>query len=167
MHVIILIFFPLIAVDGSLFHHLSQSSHLVTAKREEGKSDTLTSSLKAPAGLPPLATILRKKKETEVLEEEACGLLSHFNHQNMDALLKVTRNALEAIRRRIHSSNTTNFRGNNSAQSASWQARHGCYLCVYVCIPVILKNFKNPPFIESLLVSLYFMNFDYPNSSMK
>nr|XP_054361159.1 dynein axonemal heavy chain 5 [Mirounga angustirostris] len=102
------------SVDGSLFLHLSQSSHLVTAKRQEGKSDTLTSSLKAPAGLLPLATILRKKKETEVLEEEACGLLSYFNHQNMDALLKVTRNTLEAIRRRIHSSNTTNFRDSKS-----------------------------------------------------
>ncbi|XP_027953732.1 dynein heavy chain 5, axonemal [Eumetopias jubatus] len=85
-----------------------------SAKREEGKSDTLTSSLKAPAGLLPLATILRKKKETEVLEEEACGLLSYFNHQNMDALLKVTRNTLEAIRRRIHSSNTMNFRDSKS-----------------------------------------------------
>uniref|UniRef100_A0A8P0PHV9 Dynein axonemal heavy chain 5 n=1 Tax=Canis lupus familiaris TaxID=9615 RepID=A0A8P0PHV9_CANLF len=80
-----------------------------SAKTEEGKSDTLTSPLRAPAGLLPLTTILRKKKEMEMLEEEACGLLSHFNHQNVDALLRVTRNALEAIRRRIHSSNTMNF----------------------------------------------------------
>ncbi|XP_006736116.1 LOW QUALITY PROTEIN: dynein heavy chain 5, axonemal-like [Leptonychotes weddellii] len=102
----------------------ADSKNKSSAKRQEGKSDTLTSSLKAPAGLLPLATILRKKKETEVLEEEACGLLSYFNHQNMDALLKVTRNTLEAIRRRIHSSNTTNFRGNNSTQFTYWQPSH-------------------------------------------
>nr|XP_060489937.1 dynein axonemal heavy chain 5 [Panthera onca] len=91
----------------------ADSKNESSAKRE-GNSDTLTSSLKAPAGLLPLATILRKKKETEILEEEACGLLSHFNHLNTDALLKVTRNALEAIRKRIHSCNMANFRDSNS-----------------------------------------------------
>ncbi|GAB5567371.1 dynein axonemal heavy chain 8 isoform X1 [Prionailurus iriomotensis] len=91
----------------------ADSKNESSAKRE-GNSDTLTSSLKAPAGLLPLATILRKKKETEILEEEACGLLSHFNHLNTDALLKVTRNALEAIRKRIHSCNMVNFRDSNS-----------------------------------------------------
>lgn len=93
-------------------------SHLVTAKREEGNSDLLTSSLTAGAGLLPLMASTRKKKETELLEEEACELLSHFNHQNVDALLKVTRNTLEAIRRRIHASNTINFRGNNPTEFA-------------------------------------------------
>ncbi|XP_053058018.1 dynein axonemal heavy chain 5 isoform X1 [Acinonyx jubatus] len=91
----------------------ADSKNESSAKRE-GNSDTLTSSLKAPAGLLPLATVLRKKKETEILEEEACGLLSHFNHLNTDALLKVTRNALEAIRKRIHSCNMVNFRDSNS-----------------------------------------------------
>ncbi|XP_008567303.1 PREDICTED: dynein heavy chain 5, axonemal, partial [Galeopterus variegatus] len=84
------------------------------AKRE-GNSYTLTSSLNTGAGLLPLTTIKRKKKETEMLEEEACELLSHFNHQNMDALLKVIRNTLEAIRKRIHSSHMINFRDSNNA----------------------------------------------------
>ncbi|XP_025779530.1 dynein heavy chain 5, axonemal [Puma concolor] len=92
----------------------ADSKNESSGKRWEGNSDTLTSSLKAPAGLLPLATVLRKKKETEILEEEACGLLSHFNHLNTDALLKVTRNALEAIRKRIHSCNMVNFRDSNS-----------------------------------------------------
>lgn len=85
---------------------------LVTAK-EEGNSDTLTASLNAGAGPLALATVTRKKKEAEVLEEEACELLSHFNHQNMEALLKVTKNTLEAIRKRIHSASAINFRGND------------------------------------------------------
>uniref|UniRef100_A0A8C0LA86 Dynein axonemal heavy chain 5 n=1 Tax=Canis lupus dingo TaxID=286419 RepID=A0A8C0LA86_CANLU len=88
---------------------VSDANRADSKTEKEGKSDTLTSPLRAPAGLLPLTTILRKKKEMEMLEEEACGLLSHFNHQNVDALLRVTRNALEAIRRRIHSSNTMNF----------------------------------------------------------
>ncbi|XP_043743727.1 dynein axonemal heavy chain 5 [Cervus elaphus] len=86
-----------------------------SAKREEENSDALTSSLNAGAGLLPLMTISRKKKEIEMLEEGARELLSHFNHQNTDTLLKVTRNTLEAIRRRIQFCNMTSFRDSNSA----------------------------------------------------
>ncbi|XP_054207920.1 dynein axonemal heavy chain 5 isoform X8 [Homo sapiens] len=88
-----------------------------SAKREEGNFDTLTSSINARANALLLTTVTRKKKETEMLGEEARELLSHFNHQNMDALLKVTRNTLEAIRKRIHSSHTINFRDSNSASN--------------------------------------------------
>ncbi|XP_040833581.1 dynein heavy chain 5, axonemal [Ochotona curzoniae] len=77
-------------------------------KTEDKNSDTIPPSL-------PLMTAMRRKKETEMLEEAACELLSHFNHQNMDALLKVTRNTLEAIRKRIHSSHTINFQDGRSA----------------------------------------------------
>lgn len=38
------------------------------------------------------------------MEEAAQELLNHFNYRNMDALLKVTRNILEAMRKRISSS---------------------------------------------------------------
>ena len=112
-------------------------SHCVTAKREEGHSDTLTSSLNAGAGLLPLMTVARKKKESEVLQEGARELLSHFNHQNLGALLKVTRNTLEAVRKRIHSSHTTSFRGNDPTPFAPWLAKPGCWLCV--CVPVKFK----------------------------
>uniref|UniRef100_G3T979 Dynein axonemal heavy chain 5 n=1 Tax=Loxodonta africana TaxID=9785 RepID=G3T979_LOXAF len=88
-----------------------------SSEKKEGKSDTLTSSLNASetgAGLLPFMMIKKKKKETVMLEEEACELLSHFNHQNADALLKVTRNTLEAIRKRIHASHTVHFRDRNN-----------------------------------------------------
>uniref|UniRef100_A0A8C4TXL7 Dynein axonemal heavy chain 5 n=1 Tax=Falco tinnunculus TaxID=100819 RepID=A0A8C4TXL7_FALTI len=52
------------------------------------------------AGLPP--PVKRKRMDLEMLEEEANELLSYFNHCNVDALLKVTRNTLETIRKRIH-----------------------------------------------------------------
>lgn len=112
-------------------------SRSVTAKREEGTLDTSTSSLNARPGLLPLTTFARKKKETEVLEEGARELLSHFNHQNTEALLKVTRNTLEAMRRRIHSSNLIHFRGNDLVEFASWL--HAWSLCVCACIPAKLK----------------------------
>uniref|UniRef100_G1SYW3 Dynein axonemal heavy chain 5 n=1 Tax=Oryctolagus cuniculus TaxID=9986 RepID=G1SYW3_RABIT len=91
----------------------ADSKNVTTAKREEGNSDTLPFPLNAEAGSLPLMTVTRGKKGTEMLEE-ACELLSHFNHQNMDALLKVTRNTLEAIRKRIHSSHAINFQDRNS-----------------------------------------------------
>ncbi|KAM5264417.1 dynein axonemal heavy chain 5 [Ctenodactylus gundi] len=76
--------------------------------RGEGDSDTMSSS-SVRAGPLPLVTCTRKMKETEVLQEDACEVLSHFNHQNIDALLRVTRNTLETIRRRIHSAHAVNF----------------------------------------------------------
>ncbi|XDV39791.1 hypothetical protein PO909_008980 [Leuciscus waleckii] len=48
---------------------------------------------------------MRKKKKRDlmkVMEEEAKELLSHFNHRNVDALLRLTRNTLETLRKRIH-----------------------------------------------------------------
>ncbi|EDL08892.1 dynein, axonemal, heavy chain 5, isoform CRA_b [Mus musculus] len=88
-----------------------------TSGRREGHSEALASSFNAGASSLPLTATARKKKETEVLEE-ARELLSHFNHQNTDALLKVTRNTLEAIRRRIHFSHMINFRDSNDASKA-------------------------------------------------
>ena len=45
----------------------------------------------------------------EVMEEEAQELLSYFNHRNVDALLRLTRNTLEMLRKRIHSSSLMHF----------------------------------------------------------
>ncbi|XP_048669967.1 dynein axonemal heavy chain 5 isoform X4 [Marmota marmota marmota] len=97
-------------------NHIDSKSE-TSAKREEGTSDALTSFLNAGAGSLSLTAIPKKKKQPEMVEA-ACELLSHFNHQNADALLKVTRNTLEAIRKRIHSSHVMNFRDSNSASKA-------------------------------------------------
>lgn len=47
----------------------------------------------------------------EVMEEEAQELLSYFNHRNVDALLRLTRNTLEMLRKRIHASSLIHFLG--------------------------------------------------------
>lgn len=48
-----------------------------------------------------------------VMEEEAKELLSYFNHRNVDALLRLTRNTLEMLRRRINTPSAMHFAGEN------------------------------------------------------
>uniref|UniRef100_A0A8C8DVN9 Dynein, axonemal, heavy chain 5 n=1 Tax=Oryzias sinensis TaxID=183150 RepID=A0A8C8DVN9_9TELE len=59
----------------------------------------------------PSPSLVKRKKKMDlkdVMEEEAQKLLSHFNHRNLDALLKMTRNTLEMLRKHF-SSSSTNF----------------------------------------------------------
>ncbi|XP_020559538.1 dynein heavy chain 5, axonemal isoform X3 [Oryzias latipes] len=63
----------------------------------------------------PSPSLVKRKKKMDlkdVMEEEAQKLLSHFNHRNLDALLKMTRNTLEMLRKHF-SSSSTNFLGEN------------------------------------------------------
>uniref|UniRef100_A0A4X1TPH2 AAA+ ATPase domain-containing protein n=1 Tax=Sus scrofa TaxID=9823 RepID=A0A4X1TPH2_PIG len=119
-------------------------------KREEGTLDTSTSSLNARPGLLPLTTFARKKKETEVLEEGARELLSHFNHQNTEALLKVTRNTLEAMRRRIHSSNLIHFWDSNSASKMKQNSLPIFRASITLAIP----NITMAPVLEDIQQTL-------------
>lgn len=86
-------------------------SRPVATEGEGGGPDPSASSLRAGAGLPPWSVVTRRKKVSGMLEEEARELLSHFSHRNVDALLRATRNALEATRRRIHASCTMIMQG--------------------------------------------------------
>uniref|UniRef100_A0A3Q1JPI4 AAA+ ATPase domain-containing protein n=1 Tax=Anabas testudineus TaxID=64144 RepID=A0A3Q1JPI4_ANATE len=75
-----------------------------------------------PASVGPSSPVLRRKKKRdlmEVMEQEAQELLSYFNHRNVDALLKLTRNTLEMLRKRIHTSSLIDSpsRGKSSSQS--------------------------------------------------
>ncbi|XP_038070084.1 dynein heavy chain 5, axonemal-like isoform X1 [Patiria miniata] len=51
----------------------------------------------------------RKREMQENLEEVAQELLAHFNHRNLDALLKVTRQTLDSIRKRVTSSSHMSY----------------------------------------------------------
>ncbi|RXN22872.1 dynein heavy chain axonemal [Labeo rohita] len=82
---------------------------------EECKSEgrLLSRSTMAPS-VGPSSPLIRKKKKKDlmkVMEEEAKELLSHFNHRNVDALLRLTRNTLETLRKRIHASSLMHFLG--------------------------------------------------------
>ncbi|XP_059194328.1 dynein axonemal heavy chain 5 [Centropristis striata] len=99
---------------------------------DEGRSEGRLFSrntLRPPASVGPSSPLVRKKKKRdlmEVMEEEAQELLSYFNHRNVDALLRLTRNTLEMLRKRIHASSLTHFlaesdspcRGKSSGQQA-------------------------------------------------
>ena len=53
----------------------------------------------------------KKREMRENLEDAALELLNYFNHRNLDALLKVTRNTLEQLRKRITSSSLVHYLG--------------------------------------------------------
>uniref|UniRef100_A0A4W6ER03 Dynein axonemal heavy chain 5 n=1 Tax=Lates calcarifer TaxID=8187 RepID=A0A4W6ER03_LATCA len=52
-----------------------------------------------------------RRTVVKVMEEEAQELLSYFNHRNVDALLRLTRNTLEMLRKRIYTSSLMHFLG--------------------------------------------------------
>ncbi|XP_037533193.1 dynein heavy chain 5, axonemal [Nematolebias whitei] len=86
--------------------------HLNTEGEDEHLSDSRLFSrntLGTATSTGPSSPLVRRKKRRnlEVMEEEAQKLLSYFNHCYMDALLRVTRNTLEMIRKRIHTSSLT------------------------------------------------------------
>lgn len=67
-----------------------------------------------PASVGPSSPLLKRKKKRdmmEVMEEEAQELLSYFNHCNVDALLRLTRNTLEMLRKRIQNASPKHFLG--------------------------------------------------------
>ncbi|XP_015212531.2 dynein axonemal heavy chain 5 isoform X1 [Lepisosteus oculatus] len=79
---------------------------------DDGKSENRLFSRNTNQGStgPPSPLAKKKKKNiAEILEEEAHELLSHFNHRNVEALLRVTRNSLETLRKRIHISSIIHF----------------------------------------------------------
>ncbi|XP_060585698.1 dynein axonemal heavy chain 5-like, partial [Ruditapes philippinarum] len=53
----------------------------------------------------------RKREQRENIEQAATDLLNHFNHRNLEALIKVTKNTLEALRKRITSSSMVHYIG--------------------------------------------------------
>ncbi|KAK5862597.1 hypothetical protein PBY51_017975 [Eleginops maclovinus] len=104
--------------------------HLDSEGEDEGRSEGRLFSrntLLPPASVGPSSPLVRRKKKRdlmEVMEEEAQELLSYFNHRNVDALLRLTRNTLEMLRKRIHASSLIHFlvesdsRGKSSGQQA-------------------------------------------------
>ncbi|XP_054841808.1 dynein axonemal heavy chain 5 [Eublepharis macularius] len=132
-------------------HSRSRNEEVHEAVEEEGQSDFLASSHTASqmSGLSSPLT-KRKKKEMEMLEEEAQELLSHFNHRNVDALLKVTRNTLEAIRKRIQASSPNSFLDNESASKQKLSTQPIFKASIFLSIP----NFAMVPALDEVQQTL-------------
>ncbi|XP_051632386.1 dynein axonemal heavy chain 5-like, partial [Manacus candei] len=118
-----------------------------TATEEERRSKSLNFSQNSSeiwADLSPTAK--RKRMDLEKLEEEANELLSYFNNRNIDALLKVIRNTLETLRKRIHTSSTINFLEN---QSASKQKKGACPM-IRTSINLSIPNIIMTPSLDEV-----------------
>lgn len=87
--------------DESLVGEDEQESELNgTIKSMEGKSMV---AVKPPLTQSQIA--LKKKREAfEAMQEAAYELFNHFNHKNLDALVKLVRFTLEKLRKRITAS---------------------------------------------------------------
>ncbi|XP_010139316.1 PREDICTED: dynein heavy chain 5, axonemal-like, partial [Buceros rhinoceros silvestris] len=112
-----------------------------TATEEERRSKSFTSSHNSSemwGGLSPPAK--RKRMDLEMLEEEANELLSYFNHCNIDALLKVIRNSLETIRKRIHTSSMINFLENHNGSKHQKSAHPIIKTNITLSIPNIVMT---------------------------
>ncbi|XP_032555846.1 dynein heavy chain 5, axonemal isoform X2 [Chiroxiphia lanceolata] len=112
-----------------------------TATEEERRSKSLNFSQNSSeiwADLSPTAK--RKRMDLEKLEEEANELLSYFNNRNIDALLKVIRNTLETLRKRIHASSMINFLENHSASKQKKGARPMIRTSINLSIPNIIMT---------------------------
>ncbi|XP_078395203.1 dynein axonemal heavy chain 5 [Cetorhinus maximus] len=117
---------PLGKEDEEKSKDIGGNGHQKELEAEERKSEKRSFTYNASQiSSGPLSPVTKRKKKDlmEILEEEAQELLSHFSHRNVDALLKVTRNTLEAIRKRIHSSSLLYFI-ENDLSSKQKQSSH-------------------------------------------
>ena len=71
---------------------------------------TGTSSRLGSAAISPNAAALKRKREMkDYLTEEAQELLSYFNHRNIDAIVRVTKATLDAMRKRVTVSSSLHY----------------------------------------------------------
>ncbi|XP_062848702.1 dynein axonemal heavy chain 5 [Trichomycterus rosablanca] len=133
----------------------SKDGPVNTDGEEEGKSEmqALSSTTGGPSVGP--SPPLRKKKKRdlmEVMEEEAQELLSHFNHRNVDALLRLTRNTLETLRKRIHAPSLMNFLAD--ADFASRQKGGGQQPIFRAGVCLAIPNITMVPALEEIQQAL-------------
>ena len=73
-----------------------------------GKTGT-SSRLGSAAISPNFAALKRKREMKDYLVEEAQELLSYFNHRNVDAIVRVTKVTLDAMRKRVTVSSSLHY----------------------------------------------------------
>ncbi|KAM9310817.1 dynein axonemal heavy chain 5 [Pholidichthys leucotaenia] len=100
----------------------------------------------------PLRRRKKKKDLMEVMEEEAQQLISYFNHRNVDALLRVTRNTLEMLRKRIHTSSLMHFSTESDTSSG---AKSGSQQAIFrVNVTLSIPNIVTVPALEEVQQAL-------------
>ncbi|XP_073341886.1 dynein axonemal heavy chain 5 isoform X4 [Pagrus major] len=120
---------------------------------EEGRLFS-RNTLLPPASVGPSSPLVRRKKKRdlmEVMEEEAQELLSYFNHCNVDALLRLTRNTLEMLRKRIHASSLMHFLGSDSPSRGKSSAQQAIFR---VNVTLSIPNIAMVPALEEIQQAL-------------
>ena len=82
-----------------------------TEEKKESRSGSPSSHRSRPVSSKANIAAKRKREQRENIEQAANDLLNHFNHRNLEALQKVTRNTLESLRKRITSSSMVHYIG--------------------------------------------------------
>ncbi|XP_078108037.1 dynein axonemal heavy chain 5 isoform X3 [Sander vitreus] len=120
---------------------------------EEGRLFS-RNTLLPPASVGPSSPLVRRKKKRdlmEVMEEEAQELLSYFNHRHVDALLRLTRNTLEMLRKRIHASSLMNFLGGDSPSRGKSSGQQAIFR---VNVTLSIPNITMVPALEEVQQAL-------------
>ncbi|XP_063344566.1 dynein axonemal heavy chain 5 isoform X2 [Pelmatolapia mariae] len=110
------------------------------------------------ASVGPSSPLVKRKKKRdlmEVMEQEAQELLSYFNHRNVDALLRVTRNTLEMLRKRIHTSSLIHFSGASTASDPTINGKSSDHHAIFrVNMTLSIPNIVMVPALEEVQQAL-------------
>ncbi|XP_043563465.1 dynein axonemal heavy chain 5-like [Chiloscyllium plagiosum] len=79
---------------------------------------------------------LKRLKDPKFLKQEAKELLNHFSRRNVDALVKVIRNTLETLRKRMHSSHKIHFEAQSDPDSDYQKQDFSSVLQVDICLAI-------------------------------
>ncbi|XP_028985303.1 dynein axonemal heavy chain 5 isoform X3 [Betta splendens] len=132
--------------------------HIDSGGEDEGRSEGRLLSrngLLHTASVGPSSPLIRRKKKRdllEVMEGEAQELLSYFNHRNVEALLKLTRNTLEMLRKRIHTSSLLHFLTDSDLPSRGKSSSHPAIFRVNVILSI--PNIAIVPALEEVQQAL-------------
>ncbi|KAL6108919.1 dnah5 [Pungitius sinensis] len=133
--------------------------HIDSEGEEEGRSEgrlfsrtTLLHPTSVGPSSPLLGRMKMKRDLIEVMEEEAQELLSYFNHRNVDALLRLTRNTLEMLRKRIHASSLMHFLAEGDSPSREKDSGQPAIFRVNVTLSI--PNIAMVPALEEVQQAL-------------
>ena len=113
-----------------------QRSHISPAGSRLASSHAGSQRSARPQSTRAEAMARRRREQRESMEESANELLAHFNHRNLEALLKVTRNTLETLRKRITTSSMLSY----IKGEAKFQCTHFILTVIYAFLYLIFYN---------------------------
>lgn len=136
-----------------LFFSDGEQQHAAQSPTGSRRTTSRTGSQKSRPHSTRAEAMAKKKRELkETMEESATELLAHFNHRNLDSLLKVTRNTLEQLRKRITTSSMVHYMGDRGSSTDMNKRDHQP---VFRCNAVLaIPNIVMQPTLDEVQQSL-------------